>query len=92
MKGSKERLFIRTKTQSANFRGNPLCQATKMTRKQQLNGEKRRKMRRKAKSRICVWLSCCFPVQHSSTHWTGKQQMNLMNIVTELARYPVDLL
>ena len=29
MKGSKERLFIRTKIQAANFRGNPLCQATK---------------------------------------------------------------
>ena len=32
-------LFIRTKTQSANFRGYPLCQARKMTLKQQLNGE-----------------------------------------------------
>ena len=31
IKGSKERLFIRTQTdtQSANFRGNPLCQTTK---------------------------------------------------------------
>ena len=29
IKGSKERLFIRTKTQSANFGGNPVCQASK---------------------------------------------------------------
>ena len=29
MKGSKEHYFIRTKTQSANFRGNSFCQATK---------------------------------------------------------------
>ena len=29
IKGSKERLFVLTETQSANFRGNPLCQATK---------------------------------------------------------------
>ena len=29
MKGSKEHLFIRTTTQSANFVGNPLCQAPK---------------------------------------------------------------
>ena len=28
-KDSKERLFIKTKTQSANFQGNPLCQTTK---------------------------------------------------------------
>ena len=28
-KGSKECLLIRTKTQYAHFRGNPLCQATK---------------------------------------------------------------
>ena len=29
IKGSKERLFVRTTTRSVNFRGNPLCQATK---------------------------------------------------------------
>ena len=29
IKGSKERLFIRTKIQSVNFRSNPLYQATK---------------------------------------------------------------
>ena len=29
IKGSKERLFIMTRTQPANFRGNPLCQVTK---------------------------------------------------------------
>ena len=29
IKGSKEHLFIRTTTQYANFRGNPLCQAPK---------------------------------------------------------------
>ena len=28
-KASNERLFILTRTQYANFRGNPLCQATK---------------------------------------------------------------
>ena len=44
MKGSKER-YLLGQTQSANFRGNPLDQATKTTLKQQLNGEKRWKIR-----------------------------------------------
>ena len=45
--------FVRTKIRHANFRGNPLC----WTLKQQLNGEKRRKLRWRAKPRICFWLS-----------------------------------
>ena len=39
-KRSKERLF-NTDTQYANFRGNPLYQATKRHLKQQINGQKR---------------------------------------------------
>jgi len=50
-------LFIRTKTQSANLRGNPLCRATKRYLNKQLNGEKRWIMRWKAESLICFWLS-----------------------------------
>ena len=31
-------IYYDTDTQSANFEGNPLCEAKKMTLKQQLNG------------------------------------------------------
>ena len=40
-------LFIRTKTQHANFQGNPLYQAKKTTLKQKLNGGKRLKKKKK---------------------------------------------
>ena len=59
----KRTLFIRTK-QPANFRGNPLCQATKRHLNKS-NGEKRWKTRWKATPLICFWLSCI--VSMSST-------------------------
>jgi len=40
MKGSKERYLLGQK-QSANFRGNPFCEAAKRHLKKQLNSEKR---------------------------------------------------
>jgi len=62
----KRTLFIRTR-QPANFRYNPLYEATKRQLNKQINGEKRLKMRWKAKPFICfglsyvIFLSCYFP-------------------------------
>ena len=51
-------IYLDTNTQSANFRGNPLYQATNTTlKKKQLNGEKTMKDEMRSETTYLFWLS-----------------------------------
>jgi len=63
MKGSKERLFSRTKTQSANVRANPLCQGTKRHLNNSYTAKNDEKLDEKRNNLSFLVELGCFPVQ-----------------------------